>query len=30
VAGRYPELADFVALLRRHVGTRDLRLPVAA
>ncbi len=30
VAGRYPELADFVALLRRHVGARDLRLPVAA
>ena len=30
VAGRYPELADFVALLRRCVGARDLRLPVAA
>jgi hypothetical protein len=30
VAGRYPELADFVALLRHHVGARDLRLPVAA
>ena len=30
VAGRYPELADFVALLQRHVGERDLRLPVAA
>ncbi|MHB1056840.1 MAG: aminoglycoside phosphotransferase family protein [Rhodanobacter sp.] len=30
VAGRYPELADFVALLRRHVGERELRLPVAA
>jgi N-acetylmuramate 1-kinase len=30
VAGRYPELADFVALLRRCVGERDLRQPVAA
>lgn len=30
VASRYPELADFVALLRRCVGERDLRLPVAA
>ena len=30
VAGRYPELADFVALLQRCVGARDLRLPVAA
>jgi aminoglycoside/choline kinase family phosphotransferase len=30
VAGRYPELADFVALLQRCVGERDLRLPVAA
>ncbi|HTH67891.1 MAG TPA: phosphotransferase [Rhodanobacter sp.] len=30
VAGRYPELADFVALLRRCVGGRDLRLPMAA
>ena len=30
VAGAYPELADFVALLRRCVGERDLRQPVAA
>jgi aminoglycoside/choline kinase family phosphotransferase len=30
VAGRYPELADFVALLQRYVGERDLRLPAAA
>jgi len=30
VAGRYPELADFVALLQRHVGARDLHLPAAA
>ncbi|WP_426688087.1 aminoglycoside phosphotransferase family protein [Rhodanobacter ginsengiterrae] len=30
VAGRYPELADFVSLLQRCAGTRDLRLPVAA
>lgn len=30
VAGRYPELAEFVALLRRCVGERDLCLPVAA
>lgn len=30
VAGRYPELADFVALLQRCVGARDLRRPVAA
>lgn len=30
VAGRYPELADFAALLRRRAGGRDLRLPVAA
>jgi N-acetylmuramate 1-kinase len=30
VAGRYPELAEFVALLRRCVGERDLRQPVAA
>ncbi|TPG10539.1 aminoglycoside phosphotransferase [Rhodanobacter glycinis] len=30
VAGRYPELAEFMALLRRCVGERDLRLPVAA
>ncbi|HWU78192.1 MAG TPA: phosphotransferase [Rhodanobacter sp.] len=30
VAGRYPELADFVALLRRCTGERDLRQPVAA
>ncbi|MFC5524989.1 aminoglycoside phosphotransferase family protein [Rhodanobacter ginsengisoli] len=30
VAGRYPELADFAALLTRSVGERDLRLAVAA
>lgn len=30
VAGAYPELADLVALLRRCVGERDLRQPVAA
>jgi N-acetylmuramate 1-kinase len=30
VAGSYPELADFVALLQRCVGERDLRQPVAA
>jgi hypothetical protein len=30
VARGYPELADFVALLQRCVGDRDLRLPVAA
>ncbi len=30
VAGRYPELAEFVALLRRCVGGRDLRLPAAS
>ncbi len=30
VAGRYPELADFAALLERCVGERDLRLAVAA
>ena len=30
VAGRYPELAEFVALLQRCVGERDLRLPVTA
>jgi aminoglycoside/choline kinase family phosphotransferase len=30
VAGRYPELAEFVALLRRCVGENDLRRPVAA
>lgn len=30
VAGRYPELADFVAVLRHGAGERDLRLPVAA
>lgn len=30
VADRYPELAEFVALLQRCVGERDLRLPVAA
>lgn len=30
VAGRYPELADFVALLQRCVDGRDLRLPVVA
>lgn len=30
VASGYPELADFVALLQRCVGTRDLRTPVAA
>ncbi|MFC5435704.1 aminoglycoside phosphotransferase family protein [Rhodanobacter umsongensis] len=30
VAGGYPELAGFVALLQRCVGQRDLRLPVAA
>jgi aminoglycoside/choline kinase family phosphotransferase len=30
VAGRYPELADFVALLHSCTGERDLRGPVAA
>jgi aminoglycoside/choline kinase family phosphotransferase len=30
VAGRYPELADFAALLEQCVGERDLRLAVAA
>ncbi|MEO9078440.1 MAG: phosphotransferase [Rhodanobacter sp.] len=30
VAARYPELADFVALLRRCADERDLRQPVAA
>jgi aminoglycoside/choline kinase family phosphotransferase len=30
VAGRYPALADFAALLERCVDERDLRLPVAA
>jgi N-acetylmuramate 1-kinase len=30
VAGAYPELADFVTLLQRCVGERDLRQPVAA
>jgi aminoglycoside/choline kinase family phosphotransferase len=30
VARRYPELADFVALLQRHAGGRDLTLAVAA
>lgn len=30
VAGRYPELADFVALLARRIGQRDLRVPVKA
>ena len=30
VASRYPELADFVALLQRCVDGRDLRLPVVA
>lgn len=30
VATRYPELTDFVALLRDYVGERDLRRPVAA
>jgi aminoglycoside/choline kinase family phosphotransferase len=30
VAARYPELADFVALLARCIGQRDLRLPAAA
>jgi N-acetylmuramate 1-kinase len=30
VAGRYSELAEFVALLQRCVGERDLRRPVAA
>jgi aminoglycoside/choline kinase family phosphotransferase len=30
VAGAYPELADFAALLKRCVGERDLRQPVAA
>jgi len=30
VAGRYPELNDFVGLLERCVGERDLRMPVAA
>ncbi|OOG60092.1 phosphotransferase [Rhodanobacter sp. C03] len=30
VASRYPELADFVALLQRCVGERDLRRLVAA
>lgn len=30
VAGRYPELADFAALLQRCVGARDLRQAVAA
>lgn len=30
VAGRYPELADFAALLERCVGERDLRLAVTA
>lgn len=29
VARRYPELLDFVALLERAVGARDLRVPVA-
>jgi aminoglycoside/choline kinase family phosphotransferase len=30
VANGYPELADFVALLQRCVGERNLRLPVRA
>jgi len=30
VASRYPELSDFVALLQRCVGNRDLRQPVTA
>ncbi len=30
VAGRYPALAEFVVLLRRCVGPRDLRQPAAA
>lgn len=30
VAGRYPDLADFAALLQRCVGLRDLRQPVGA
>jgi len=30
VASRYPELADFVAFLRRQVGERDLRQAVSA
>lgn len=29
VAGRYPELGDFAALLRRCIGARDLRVAVA-
>jgi hypothetical protein len=30
VAARYPELADFAALLQRCVGTRDLRQATSA
>ncbi|HEV2539677.1 MAG TPA: phosphotransferase [Frateuria sp.] len=30
VAGRYPELADFAALVERCVGSRDITKPVAA
>jgi aminoglycoside/choline kinase family phosphotransferase len=30
VARRYPELAEFVALLSHAAGTRDIRVPIAA